>query len=234
MGVSPTSQLAIVPLMLPASFDPLKDFTFLASCLNNMGGICVKSDSPFKTLQDLIDYARKNPEQVTYSSPGVGGLLHLAVEMLGKQANVKFKHVPYKGGAPASTALLGGHVMFTGGAGIHEKYVKQGLFRMLASVLSEERNPEFPDVPTLKELGYSDLPPNLNVAYGPRGLPEPVAKKLESAFIKAAQSAEFRKFAANIGMTMAIRSKAEIDAGYPELCNFYARIVKDLGLEKKK
>jgi tripartite-type tricarboxylate transporter receptor subunit TctC len=228
------AQMATVPLMVNVAFDPLKDFTFLSSFVVNVGGICVKSDSPFKTFQDLIDYARKNPGMATYSSPGVGGTSHLAIEQLGRQAKVKFKHVPYKGGAPACTALLGGHVVFTGGAGVHKNYVKQGSFRMLAVIVSADRDPDFPEVPTVKELGYPDVPPADHVVYAPAGLPDSIAAKLEPVFLKAAQSPEFKKVAKNIGMPVVIKNRAQITAEFPVLFNFYANLIKEEGLEKKK
>jgi tripartite-type tricarboxylate transporter receptor subunit TctC len=234
LGVTPIAQLAIVPLMVDLSFDPLKNFTFLASAADNVGGICVKSDSPFKTLKDLIEYARKNPLQATYSTPGVGGPIHLCIEQLAQQAGVKFKHVPYKGGASAVTALLGGHVTFHGGTGLHQKYVKQGLWRMLAVTLLDKRDPKFPDIPTLGELGYKDLPANPYVVYASQGLPKAVAKKIETSFINAAQSAEFRKAVANLDLTLAIRDSAEINSTFQDTCRLYSNIVNSLGLAKKQ
>lgn len=234
LAAVPTAQLILVSLMVPVTFDPLKDFTFIATSVKNNGGICVRNDSPFKTLQDLIEYARKNPRVLSYSSTGLGGPTTLVMELLAKQANVKFKHVPYKGGAPATTALIGGHVDFTAGAGIHRKYVKQGIFRMLAVTLTDERDPEFPDIPTMKDLGYEDLPPNTHMVFAPKGLPDPISKKLEAAFVKAADSPEFRKLALSLGLQPTIKNRHRLETGFPSDFQYYAKFLKEIGLEKKK
>lgn len=234
LAVLSSSALDTRHVMLNVAYDPFKDFTLILSYSQYPGGICVKADSPFKTLQDLIEHARKNPGALSYSSSGTGATQHLAVEYLAKQAKVKFKHVSFKGGTPATTALLGGHVDFTAGAGIHLQYVKQGLFRMLAVMCSEERDPNFPDIPTFKDLGYNDVPPGKYTLVAPRGLPEPVLKKIETTFTKVAQSPEFKKVLANLGVPFVFKDRRQLESEFPKVYKFYAELLKEIGVKTRK
>ena len=236
LGVLASSVLDIRPIMMDVIYEP-KDFSFILAYANFIGGICVKKESPFKTLNDLLEHARKNPgELLSYSSSGIGANQQLAVEYLAKQANVKFKHVPFKGGTPACTALLGGHVDFTAGAGIHVMYVKQNVFRMLAVTIAEKRDPDFPDVPTLKDLGYRDLPPQQFLLVSPKGLPDPVANKIESVFGQAVHSEEFIKALKKLSLPFSFKDRRQLEADFPKTYQFYADFLKELGLvrEKKK
>ncbi len=232
LGVISSSAMTTRHLMLKLAYDPFKDFTYILAYAVYPGGICVRADSPFKTVHDLIEHSRKNPGSLSYSSSGTGSSNQLAVEFLAKQTGVKFKHVPFKGGAPACTALIGGHVDFTAGAGIHLHYVKQGTFRMLALVTAEERDPAFPQVPTLKDLGYKDLPHSYFILMGPRGLPDPVFKKIESAFQRVAVSPEFRKILENLSVPYMFRDRSQLETELPKEYQLYSGLLKDFGIIK--
>jgi tripartite-type tricarboxylate transporter receptor subunit TctC len=234
LGVISSMALNAVHVMtrnLP--YDPLKDFTFIFTYSTYPGGVCVQNASPFKKFPELIDHARKNPGTLTYSTPGTGTSQHLATEYWAKQANVKLKHIPFKGGAPACTALIGGHVDFTAGAGSHIPYVKQGIFRMLTLTVLEERDPAFPDVPTLKEFGYKLPPAGALVILAPKGLPDPVYNKLESAFHQAANSPNFKKILDNTNMPSYYRNRRQLETEIPKDYKFYAEFLQELGLVKK-
>ncbi|MGC8811899.1 MAG: tripartite tricarboxylate transporter substrate binding protein [bacterium] len=234
LAVISSSALDTRHMMLNVPYDPFKDFTYILAYATYIGGICVKKESSFKTLQDLLEEARKRPGELSYSSSGTGATQQLAVEYLARQANVKFKHVPYKGGAPACTALIGGHVDFTAGAGIHLNYVKQGVFRMLAVTVAEQRDPDFPDIPTLKDLGYKDVPPALYILVGPKGLPDPIFKKLEEVFTKAAHSADFKKVLKNLSVPFTFKTRSELETNFPKTYQFYANLLKEIGIEMRK
>lgn len=235
LAVVASSALDTRHMMLDVPYDPSKDFTYILSYGNYVGGICVKKESPFKTLNDLLEHARKNPgTPLSYSSSGIGANQQLAVEYLAKQANVKFKHVPYKGGAPACTALIGGHVDFTAGAGIHLNYVKQGIFRMLAVTISDKRDADFPDIPTLKDLGFQDLPPQEYLLLAPKGLPDPIFKKLESGFRQAVYSPEFKKSLKNLSVPFSYKDRRQLEAEFPKLYEFYAHLLKEIGIKTRK
>jgi tripartite-type tricarboxylate transporter receptor subunit TctC len=234
LAVVASSAMDVRHIMLAPPYNPAKDFTFLMVYGNYVGGICVLKESPFKTLNDLLDHARKNPGALSYSSSGIGANQQLAVDYLAKQAKVSFKHVPFKGGAPASTALIGKHVDFTAGAGIHLNYVKQGIFRMLAVTSAEERDPEFPDVPSLKDLGYQDLPPQQYLLLAPKGLPAPISKKLEDSFRQAVHSAEFKKVMKNLSVPFSFKDRRQLEADFPGTYKFYADLLKEIGIKTKE
>lgn len=234
LAVVASSALDTRHLMLDVPYDPFKDFTFIQAYGNYVGGICVKKESPFKTVNDLLEYARKNPGALSYSSSGIGANQQLAVEYLAKQANVKIKHVPFKGGAPACTALIGGHVDFTAGAGIHLNYVKQGIFRMLAVTSTDKRDPDFPDVPALKDLGYQDLPPQEYLLVGPQGLPDRVFKKLEAGFRQAAYSPEFQKSLKNLSVPFSFKDRRQLEAELPKNYQLYTHLLKEIGIKTRK
>ncbi len=232
LGVISSAAFTTRHMMLKLAYDP-KDFTYILAYAVYPGGVCVRADDPrFKTLQDLIELARKNPGALSYSSSGTGASQQIAVEFLAKQANVKFKHVPFKGGAPACTALIGGHVDFTAGAGIHVQYTKQGVLRTLAVLNSEQRDPSFPDVPTVTELGYKDFPWGLYTVVGPKGIPDPVFARVEAAFGKAAKSAEFRKTLDTLGVPFLYLDRKQLEAEIPRQYEFARPLLKEFGLIK--
>jgi len=231
LAVISSSALDTRHMMLDVAYDPFKDFTYILAYARYIGGICVKTDSPYKTIHDLLEAAHNKPGELSYSSSGTGATSQLAVEFLAKQAGVKFKHVPFKGGAPACTALIGGHVDFTAGAGIHRTYVKQGVFRMLALTVTDERDPEFPDVPTLKDLGYKDVAPAIYVLLAPKGLPDPIFKKLESSFRQAAYSPEFKKLLEKLGVPFLFKDRKQLEAEGPEKYKFYGELLKEMGVK---
>ncbi len=234
LGAIGSSALDIRHMILKVAYDPFKDFTYILAYGVYPGGLCVRADSPFKTLTDLIEHSRKNPGTLSYSSSGTGAPHQLAIEYLAQQAGIKFKHVPFAGGAPACTALIGGHVDFTAGAGIHLNYLKQGVFRMLAVTTSTKREARFPDIPTLKDLGYKMVPSGGDyLILAPRGLPDPVLKKIEAAFRKAAYSPKFQKTLENLDVPFAFKDRQRLEAEAPKNYQFWGGLLKELGLLKK-
>jgi len=217
------------------TYHPFNDFTYVLSYGRyNAGGVCVRKDSPFKNLPELIEHSRKNPGGLSYSSAGTGTSFHLALEYMSKQARAMFKHVSCTGGIPAMTALLGGYVDFTAGSGSHLNYVRQGIWRMLAVMMSGERDPNFPEVPTFKEFGYAcPATPAGLLLLAPRDLPDPIYKKVESAFGQAAHSPEVRKALENLGMSFVFRDRRQLETELSEDYKFYAEFLQEIGLVKK-
>jgi tripartite-type tricarboxylate transporter receptor subunit TctC len=192
LGVVSTGVITVRPHVLKLSYDPFKDFTLIAQYSRYIGGLCVLNDSPLKTIDDFIAYAKSKPG-LTYGSSGAYTQQHLAVELFSQCKGLHLKHVPYKGGAPANTALLGKHTDFVAGAGQHMQYVKQGVFRMLMVYNTDKRDPDYPNIPTLKELGCPDAPALGYILVAPKGLPGPVYEKLLTATQKVVEGAEFQK-----------------------------------------
>src|SRR5258705_1908644 len=180
------SQLTINALRQPhlqkVDWDPLKDFTWIIGVSGYTFGMVVKSDSPIKSLQDLIAYAKAHPGKLSYGSTGTGTSPHLLVEQVADKAGVQLLHIPFKGNADSTQALMGGHVMVQSDATGWGKFVDQGAFRLLVT-FGEQRTRW--GAPTAKDLGY-DL-----VSDSPYGIVSPpvidpkVVQILHDAFKKA-------------------------------------------------
>lgn len=174
------------------TFDPLKDFTYLARASGQTFGIVVRADSPYKTLADLVAAAKANPGKLTFASAGVAGATHVGMEEFLLAAGAKMNHVPYKGGAPALTDLMGGQVDALADSSSWAPYVEQGKLRLLAT-WGAQRPPRFAKVPTLKEAGYDVVVDAPNGIGAPAGLDPKVAEKLGAALKKAIMSPEFKQ-----------------------------------------
>jgi tripartite-type tricarboxylate transporter receptor subunit TctC len=193
------SQLAIsafrVPHMQKVDWDPINDFTYIIGLAGYTFGIVVRSDSPFKTFNDLIAYARANPGKLSYATPGTGTSLHLAMEEIAAKANVQFLHIPFKGYADGATALLGGHVMVQIDSTGWARQVDQGAQRLLAT-LGDKRTRW--NAPTVKELGVDTVSNSPFGLVGPKGMPREVVKVLHDAFKKSLDDPEYLKMLAQL------------------------------------
>ena len=190
---------------VPYSHD---DFVPIMQHASTESGLAVRADSPFKTLKDLIDFAKKNPGKVTYSTLGVGSPMHLSMEYIAKQEGITWTHVPYPGSMPSVTALLGGHVTATSASTEWKPFVLEGRLRLLATH-GEKRMKTFPNIPTLKELGYDFYNDTTFVVVAPKGTPMPIVKKLEDAFHKAFGDQEYLDTLARIDHVPAFRNSEE-------------------------
>ena len=153
-----------IPHMQKVDWDPLKDFTYIIGLTGYTFGLVVKSDTQFKTLKEVIDYAKANPGKFSYGSTGTGTSPHLLIEELGGKVGAQFLHVPFKGNADSTQAILGGHVMAQSDATGWARHVEAGTFRLLVT-FGEQRTKW--NAPTAKELGI-DI-----VSYSPYGIVAP-------------------------------------------------------------
>lgn len=167
-------------------FDPTKDFTPIIQASSAIYGLVVRSDSEFKTMKDWVAFAAANPGKATYSTAGAGSPQHLVMIQLADIAKVKLVHVPMGGGVPAITQLLGGHVSAASQTTEWKPYVASGRLRLLA-LYTKKRLPEFPNTPTLVELGWNIVAPSVYSVVGPAGLPKDRVQKLHDAFHAAMQ-----------------------------------------------
>lgn len=181
------SQLTVGVMRLPhmqkMQFDPLKDFTYLACLTGYTFGIVVRADSPIKSIKDLVDYAKANPEKYTYGSTGNGTTPHLAVEEFAFKAGIKLQHVPFKGNADGMQALLGGHIMSHSDATGWGPHVDAGTCRLLATYGSK-RTKRWANVPTLNELGYDTVSDSPFGIGAPKGMDPALTLRLHDAFKK--------------------------------------------------
>lgn len=154
--------------------------------------LVVHPSLPVKTLKDVIALAKKQPGELSYSSSGVYGALHMPMEMFLHAAQLKMRHVPTTGGGPAITQLLGGHVTMTaGGPAAITSHVKAGKLRPIVT-WGAERHPNYKEVPTFKEQGHDIVYYIWAGMFAPAGTPEPVMKVLRDAVRQAVGDAEFK------------------------------------------
>lgn len=177
--------------------DPRKDFTYIARTSGQTFGIAVPAASPLKTLKEFVDHAKASPGKVTYAHAGVGGATHVGMEEFAAAAAIQLNHVPYKGGADALQAVLGGHVDALADSSSWAPHVEAGKLRLLAT-WGEQRTARFSAVPTLRESGYNVVVDAPNGIGAPRGLDPAVATKLRDAFRQAVASPEFKALADKI------------------------------------
>jgi tripartite-type tricarboxylate transporter receptor subunit TctC len=191
------------------NYDPLKDFTPLSIAVAAPLVLVVKSDSPFKTAQDLIAYAKANPEKLSFGSAGVGTSQHMAGELMKNMAGVKITHVPYRGGGPAMTDLLGGHIdmMFVQSASADE-LAKKGSLRILA-IGSPKRIKQLPDVPTFSELGLTGYDSDTWYGFNMPAKADPkIVSLLNDAIVKSLRARETQL--EGLGYTVVADSPAQM------------------------
>jgi tripartite-type tricarboxylate transporter receptor subunit TctC len=171
--------------------DPLKDLTYLARTSGQNFGIAVNSSFPAKSLAEFVVMAKAKPGLLTYASSGVGGATHVGMEEFALAAGVQFNHVPFKGGAEALQAVLGGHVDALADSSSWASQVKAGKMRLLAT-WGDQRTGEFKESPTLKDLGYNVVVDAPNGVGAPKSLEPSIALRLRDAFRVAVGSLEFK------------------------------------------
>ncbi|MSQ20562.1 MAG: tripartite tricarboxylate transporter substrate binding protein [Betaproteobacteria bacterium] len=221
-----------VPHMQKSSWDPLKDFTFIIGLTGYTFGIVVRSDSPIKTLQELIDYARANPNKVTYGSTGNGTTPHLNMEQLASKANVQMLHVPFKGNADSTQALMGGHIMVQSDSTGWGRHVDAGSFRLLVT-FGENRTKRWNTVATAKELGLGIVS---NSPYGivaPRGMDAQIVKFLHDAFKKALDDPEHLKILEQLDQEYWYKSSEDFAKWAVEEFQIARQLIERVGLLTK-
>jgi tripartite-type tricarboxylate transporter receptor subunit TctC len=194
--VGSTSAITTRPALMKVSYKASDIVGVMQYSYFHNGSVVIPADSPWKTIEDFIEAAKKTPG-MSYATAGGGGVAttsqQMGVEALKRCKGLDFKHVPTKGGTEANTMLMGKHVNFTSGSGSHNPLVVDGVFRQLV-LFQSMRDDNFPDVRTLKDIGCDwDNPPSSGMLVTVRvGTPPAILKKLEDTFMTIAQSAEFR------------------------------------------
>ena len=170
----------------------MSDFAPIALVTADPTVLVVRADGPYRSVKDFVAAAKANPGKINYSSAGVYSTLHVAMEIFAQAADIKLFHVPYQGGGPAVTALLGGQVeALASGPAAAIGQIKGGKMRALAS-WSTKRLELLPDIPTFRELGYDAEFYIWSGVFAPAATPDPIVMRLRRAVREAAYSAEFR------------------------------------------
>jgi len=211
-------------------YDSLKDFANVTLLATGPNVLVVNPQFEVKTVGDLIKLAKAQPGKLSYASNGNGTSGHLAMEMLKQAAGLDMQHVPYKGGGPAMTDLIGGQIpmLFTNQDTALQN-VRAGKIRAVA-VASLQRNPAFPDVPTVAESG---VPGFSAVSWfglsAPAGTPKDVLAKLHAETLKALKSADFRGKLESVGFVVVGNSPAEFDTFIKSEIDKWGKAVKASG-----
>jgi tripartite-type tricarboxylate transporter receptor subunit TctC len=195
LGAVTDTSIIMTPHLEKVPYKPIEDFTFITQygVLNN--AIVVLSDSPYRTLKELIEFARANPGKLTVGTAGAGSTGYVVFEAISLLEGLQIKLVPFSGAAAGVTALLGGHVMAAtlASSGV-SPHLQAGKIKLLA-LMGSERVDNFPGVPTLKEVGYPLEFQSWYIIAGPKNMEKPIVKKLDEVFRKAMESPEFIKLA---------------------------------------
>ena len=210
----------------------LEDFVFVMHYGAPYTGLAVKADSPFKTLKDLVEYAKKNPGKVTYSTTGVGSPMHVSMEFVAKQESLEWTHIPYKGGHEATTAILGGHVEVEACSSEWKPYVESGRLRLL-STYNPNRLPKYPEVPTWVELGYKIAASGGVGVLGPKGIPPPVVDKIHGAYKQALDDPAFKKAMESYDMPIVYRDPEGLGKDTKELGEKWGQLIVELGIRQE-
>ena len=214
------SSYTVNPSIYKLSFDPVNDITPLVQLSQGPFVVAVHPSVPAKTLRELIDYARKEPDKLSYASAGAGSITHLASELFLEMAKIKIVHVPYKGTGPALNDTIAGNTqLIFGSVATSLQFIKSGRLRGLA-VTTPQRIAAVPDLPTVAEAGVPGYQVVLwHGLVGPKGLPAPVVERLNGAATEALKSKDVADLLATDGVAPA--------GGSPE--QFRAVIKADIG-----
>ena len=180
----PLGVFRIPHMQKTTQFDPIKDFTYIINLTGYTFGLVVPANSPWKSIKDFVEDAKRNPGKIDYGSTGTGTTPHLVMEEFAQEAGIKLTHVPFKGSADLMASILGGHIQAASDSTGWAPHVEAGKLRLLAT-FGPKRTKRWPDVPTLTELGYSTVSESPFGLAGPAGMDPAVVRTLHDAFKKA-------------------------------------------------
>lgn len=211
-------------------FDPIKDFAPLTRVANVPNLLVANPAQPFKTVPELIAYAKANPGKINFGSSGSGSSIHLSGELFKSMAKVDMQHVPYKGSAPAVTDLLGNQIaiMFDNMPSAIQ-HVRSGKLRAIA-VTTAKRSPELPDVPTIAEAGVPGYEATSWFGmFAPAATPAPVVAQLNAAIVKVLAQPDIRKKLAEQGAEAAGETPAQFADFIRKESVKWGKVVKESG-----
>ena len=207
-----TSGLLRMPHMQKVDWDPMRDFTWISGLGGYSFVLSVKGSSPYRTVGDVVSYAKANPGMVSIATAGAGTTMHLLTEAFAGMADVEVTHIGFKSSSQATTNLMGGHTVASVDAiGSVLPFVKSGDIRLLMS-FDAEPTKSMPDVPTAKSLGYDLVYPAPYGLVGPKNMPPEIVAKLAAAFKAAIDSPEYAELLRTQGQTYWYKSPADYAA----------------------
>jgi tripartite-type tricarboxylate transporter receptor subunit TctC len=232
LGIMASTTVTISWHMGKCNFDPIEDVRHIMRYTGYLYGFVVRADSPWKTFPEFVKHVKQNPDKVSYGTTGVGTGPHLAMEQISFLAGMKMTHVPYKGGAECNSALLGGHVDSVSDSTSWGPLVDAGKFRLLV-VYTAARSARYPDVPTLKELGFDMVFPSPLEIMGPKALPQPIVQKVQDSFQRAMDDPEYQSVLKKYDMTTTYLNSQDCEKAVRKEAEDLRKIVTQLGMYKK-
>ena len=222
-----------VPLYKSLPYDPLKDFAAIGPVGQSFYVLAVHPSLPVNSVQELIAMARAKPKQLSYASAGTGTITHFTVELFMSQAKVDMLHVPFKGGAPALTAFIGGQVqvIFNPIAEILPQIKAGGKVRTLA-ITAPKRSPDLPNVPTLAETvlpGFSVTP--RSGIYAPAGTPRAIVDQLNAELNRMLNAADMRERLQSNGLIPVGGTPAELNEYLKSEIVRWSKVARDAGVK---
>jgi tripartite-type tricarboxylate transporter receptor subunit TctC len=221
-----------MPLMQQTTWDPAKDFSYIIHLTGYTFGVTTHVDSQFKSWKDVVAFAKANPGKVTYATPGAGTSLHIGMEQIAAKEGIKLTQVPFKGGAETNAAVLGQHTMLQADSTGWKPLVDGGKLRLLM-VWTAKRSPNYPDAPTLQELGYPFVFDSPFGIAGPKGMDPKIVAKLHDAFKKAIDDPAVQATLAKYDMVVNYKNTADYVKAVKDVTESESKVVESLGLAKK-
>jgi tripartite-type tricarboxylate transporter receptor subunit TctC len=193
------------PYLQPTNYNPIKDISYISTVANYSYAIGVRQDAKWKTLKDLVDDAKANPNTISYGTSALYSTNHVMIAELERATGAALTHIPYKGDSEAITALLGGHIQVVSSTSTVLPFAQSGKVRLLATG-GETRAKDFPDVPTLKEQGYPVAVASPLGIGGPAGMPPAIVEKLDTAIREILADPAFVSTVEKFGIELAYRN----------------------------
>jgi len=212
-------------------YHPIDSFAPIIRFVKARMIICFSANAPWKNFSEFVEDARKNPGKYKYASTGHGGIYHAALLTMCYKANIKMKHIPYKGGPAGLAALMGGHVDLAIGSDAEIWPLVEGGKIRPATLTSLDRSPILKDVPTLKELGYDVYLENQKGFVAPAKTPLERIKFLHDAFKKVYDHPAFVKLAQQLKLELSYQGPEEFGKSLSDMYNQIGEVVKKMGTE---
>lgn len=234
IGTCNMPAVSIIPQMRSVPYDPDNDLIQVAALMPYEYAIFAHKDAPYNTWDELVEFAKKNPGKLTYGTVGAGTTNHLTMERIAQELGIEWQHAPFKGGAKAIAALIGGHVNLVNNTIVPVlSALRAGEVKAIL-VTSERRFDALPDVPTMSDEGFDFSQISYLSIVVPKGTPDDVIAKLDDAFKEAVANPEVLAAAKKLDLYPAYMSGADYSKLLAKLKAEWTPVIEKLGLKEKK
>ena len=229
VGQMPVTAFRVPMMTSHPGWDPLKDFTYIIHLTGYLFGVVVKADSPWRTWQEFMAYAKANPGKVAYGTPGVGSTLHITMERIAAENGIDWLHVPFRGGADNIQAVLSGQTQANADSTGWAPLVEAGQLRLLVT-WGENRAARFPNVPTLREVGIDIVSASPYGLAGPKGMDPGVMRALHDAFKAALMDPAHAEVLRRYDMPVIYKNSADYAAYVGQVMEEEGTMIRRLNL----